>query len=98
MAKKEKATVAANPQHLGGKDIKNICIIATIKALFRTGKKLTAKKINQLTNSNDARKQISVLRSSGWNICDIRRPDGSKLYWLVEDDRQGMFDFKGYCS
>lgn len=98
MAKKEKATEAANHRHFGNKDNKNICIRATTKALFRSGKKFTAKKINQLTNSNDARKQISVLRRSGWNICDIRRPDGSKLYWLVEDDRQGMFDFKGYCS
>lgn len=97
MAKKEKATVAANPQHLGGKYSKNICIGSSIKELFRTGKKLTAKKINQLTNSNDARKQISVLRRSGWNICDIRRPDGSKLYWLVEDDRQGMLNFQGEC-
>lgn len=97
MAKKEKATFAA-PNTNRDKDIKNICISSAIRELFRTGKKLTAKKINQLTNSNDARKQISVLRRSGWNICDIRRPDGSKLYWLVEDDRQGMFDFKGYCS
>ena len=96
MRKKEKATFAA-PNTNRGKDSKNICIRATIKALFRTGKKLTAKKINQLTNSNDARKQISVLRRSGWNICDIRRPDGSKLYWLAEDDRQGMLNFQGEC-
>ncbi len=96
MAKKEKATEAA-PHTNRGKDIKNICIGSSIKELFRTGKKLTAKKINQLTNSNDARKQISVLRRSGWNICDIRRPDGSKLYWLAEDDRQGMLNFQGEC-
>ena len=51
MAKKEKATVAANPQPFGGKDSKNICIRATIKALFRSGKKFTARKINQLTHS-----------------------------------------------
>ena len=43
MRKKEKATEAAPHTN------KNICIRATIKALFRTGKKLTAKKINQLT-------------------------------------------------
>ena len=94
MRKKEKATFAA-PNTNRGKDSKNICIRATIKALFRTGKKLTAKKINQLTNSNDARKQISVLRRSGWNIQDVRQQDGSKLYWLTEDDRQGVLNFKG---
>ena len=43
MRKKEKATFAA-PNTNRGKDSKNICIRATIKALFRTGKKLTAKK------------------------------------------------------
>ena len=96
MAKKQKATFAA-PHTNRGKDIKNICISSAIKELFRTGKKLTAKKINQFTNSNDARKQISILRHSGWNICDIRRPDGSKLYWLVEDDRQGVLNFQGEC-
>lgn len=97
MAKKEKATFAA-PNTNVDKDSKNICIIATIKALFRTGKKFTAKAINQLTGSNDARKSISALRREGWRIQDMRLPDGSKLYWMAEDDRQGMFDFKGYCS
>lgn len=96
MTQRKKATEAA-PYTNRGKDSKNICISSAIKALFRTGKKLTAKKINQLTNSNDARKQISVLGRSGWNICDIRRPDGSKLYWLAEDDRQGMLNFQGEC-
>ena len=62
MGTKEKATEAANPQHSGSKDNKNICIRATIKALFLSGKKFTARKINQLTRSNDARKQISELR------------------------------------
>ena len=96
MKKKEKATVAANPQRLGGKDSKNIR--STIKFLFHSGKKLTAKSINQLTGSNDARKSISTLRREGWRIQDMRLPDGSKLYWLAEDDRQGVFEFKGYCS
>lgn len=97
MTKKEKAAEAANPQHSECKDSKNICIRATIKALFRSGKKFTAKKINQLTHSNDARKQISELRRAGWDIQDIRRSDNSKLYWLVEDDRQGVLNFKGEC-
>ena len=50
MRKKEKATEAA-PHTNRGKDTKNICIRATVKALFRTGKKFTAKRINQLTRS-----------------------------------------------
>lgn len=97
MRKKEKATVAANPQPFGGEDSKNICIRSKIKTLFRTGKKLTAKSINQLTGSNDARKSISTLRRDGWRIQDMRLPDGSKLYWLAEDDRQGVLNFQGEC-
>ena len=81
MVKKEKATLAANP----------------IKALFRSGKKFTAKAINQLTGSNDARKAISVLRREGWNIHDLRQPDGCKLYWLDMDDRQGILNFQESC-
>ena len=94
---KEKATEAANPQRSGGKDNKNICIRTTIKALFRSGKKFTAMRINQLTGSNDGRKVISELRRSGWNIKDIRLSNGCKLYWLAEDDRQGMLNFQGSC-
>ena len=96
MNKKEKATFAA-PSTNGGKDTKNICIRATIKALFRTGKKFTAKRINQLTHSNDARKAISVLRREGWDIQDVRQQDGSKLYWLAEDDRQMVLNFQESC-
>lgn len=96
MRKKEKATEAA-PHTNRGKDTKNICIRATVKALFRTGKKFTAKRINQLTRSNDARKAISVLRREGWNIQDLRQPDGCKLYWLAEDDRQGVLNFQESC-
>lgn len=96
MTKKEKATEAA-PHTNRGKDIKNICIDSSIKELFRTRKKFTARKINQLTHSNDARKQISELRRAGWDIQDVRQQDGSKLYWLAEDDRQGVFNFQGEC-
>lgn len=96
MKKKEKATFAA-PSTNGGEVTKNICIRATIKALFRSGKKFTAKRINQLTHSNDARKAISVLRHSGWNIQDVRQQDGSKLYWLAEDDKQCTLNFQGEC-
>lgn len=94
MRKKEKATEAA-PHTNRGKDSDNIPIIKTIQSLFMTGKKFTAKRINQLTHSNDARKAISTLRRAGWDIQDVRQQDGSKLYWLAEDDRQGMLNFKG---
>ena len=97
MRKRKKATEAANPQRSGSKDNKNICIRATIKVLFRSGKKFTAKRINQLTRSNDARKAISVLRREGWNIHDLRQSDGSKLYWLAEDDRQMVLNFQESC-
>lgn len=96
MRKRKKATEAA-PNTNRGKDNKNICIRATIKVLFRSGKKFTAKRINQLTHSNDARKQISELRRSGWNIQDLRQPDGCKLYWLDMDDRQGVLNFQESC-
>lgn len=96
MRKRKKATEAA-PSTNRGKDNKNICIRVTIKALFRSGKKFTARKINQLTGSNDARKAISVLRHSGWNIQDVRQQDGSKLYWLAEDDRQMVLNFQESC-
>lgn len=66
MAKKEKATFAA-PNTNVGKYSKNVCIRSAIKDLFRTRKKFTARKINQLTHSNDARKQISELRRAGWD-------------------------------
>lgn len=97
MGTKEKAAEAANHKHFGSKDSKNICIRATIKSLFRSGKKFTAKKINQLTRSNDARKQISELRRAGWDIQDIRQSNGCKLYWLAEDNRQGVLNFIGEC-
>ena len=97
MVKKEKATLAANPKHRMCKGNKNICIRSTVKALFCSGKKFTARKINQLTGSNDARKAISVLRREGWNIHDLRQPDGCKLYWLDMDDRQGVLNFQESC-
>lgn len=70
------------------KDSNSYRIIATVRQLFISGKKVTAKQINEITRSNDARKVISTLRSQGMNIQDIRMPDNCKLYWLVEDDRQ----------
>lgn len=96
MNKKEKATEAA-PSSNKRKGNKNICIRSTVKALFCSGKKFTARKINQLTGSNDARKAISTLRREGWDIQDVRQQDGSKLYWLAEDDKQCTLNFQGEC-
>ena len=87
MKAKTKATItAAKQQH--SKDSNSQRIIATIKGLFLSGRKLTAKQINEITGSNDARKAISTLRSQGWHIVDILLSNRCKLYWLIPDDRQ----------
>lgn len=61
----------------------------TIRAILRSGKRVTAKDLNTITGTNDARKQISDLRKEGWNIQDIQLSTRCKLYWLAEDERQG---------
>lgn len=66
----------------------NTVIIAKIRALFLTGKKYTAKELNALCSFNDSRKAISVLRSTGMNIQDIRLENQCKLYWYVSDINQ----------
>lgn len=71
------------------KDSDFSCISGNIRHLFLSGRKLTAREINTLTSSNDARKQISVLRKEGWNIVDLVRPDRTKLYWLATEIKQG---------
>lgn len=59
--------------------------IQSVRKLFLSGGKYTAKEINTLCQTNDARKFISVLRNKdGWNIVDCRMSDGCKLYWLLE--------------
>ena len=91
MAERKKATEAA--PETGNKDSAKNRIRATVRALFRTGKKLTAKDINNFTKSNDARKIISDLRKEGYNIQDVRQANRCKLYWLVVDNRQGELFF-----
>ncbi|WP_276786669.1 hypothetical protein [Paraprevotella xylaniphila] len=56
--------------------------IQAFRKLFLSGGKFTAKELNQLTGSNDARKYISRLRAEGWDIEDMLQDDGSKIYWL----------------
>lgn len=59
-------------------------LIQSVRRLFLSGGKFTAKEINSLAGTNDARKLISVLRNNeGWNIVDYRLPNGCKLYWLA---------------
>ncbi|NCB70068.1 MAG: hypothetical protein EOM47_14660 [Bacteroidia bacterium] len=63
-------------------------IINKIRALFLTGAKYTAKELNALVGFNDSRKAISVLRSTGMKISDLRLPNHCKLYWYVPDNNQ----------
>lgn len=63
--------------------------IQSVRKLFLSGGRYTAKEINTLCQTNDARKFISVLRNKeNWNIVDCRMPDGCKLYWLEPDKRK----------
>lgn len=60
-------------------------LIQSVRKLFLSGGKFTARQLNQLTGTNDARKIISVLRNDeGWKIVDCRLSNGCKLYWLTE--------------
>jgi hypothetical protein len=63
-------------------------IIAKIKALFLSGNKYTAKQLNALCGFNDSRKAISVLRSEGMDIKDVRLENQCKLYWYVSNENQ----------
>ena len=91
MAERKKATEAA--PETGNKDNTKNRIRATVRSHFRSGKRLTAKDINNLTNSNDARKVISDLRKDGYNIQDVRQANMCKLYWLIPDNKQGELSF-----
>ena len=66
----------------------NTAIIAKIRGLFNSGNKYTAKQINALIGFNDSRKVISVLRSEGMDIRDLRLENQCKLYWLQADKNQ----------
>lgn len=79
---------AAKRQGLHHKDSNSQRVIITIRGLFLSGQKLTAKQINEITGSNDARKAISTLRRDRWRIIDVLQPDRCKLYWLEQEDRQ----------
>lgn len=83
--KKKAASSTANLPNDYDKSSNSSRVIQHVRAIFLSGRKVTAKEINSETNSNDARRVISTLRNDeGWNIKDIRLDDGRKLYWLAE--------------
>lgn len=92
--KKKAASTTANLRcRSGNKDSKSSPIIQQVRAIFLSGRKVTAKDINAETNSSDARRVISTLRNNeGWNIKDVRLDDNRKLYWLESDKRQMFID------
>ena len=94
--KKKAASTTANLLNNRSKDNKSSRIIQQVRAIFLSGRKVTAKEINAETNSNDARRVISTLRNDeGWDIKDVRLDDRRKLYWLEPDKRQMSIDWKG---
>jgi hypothetical protein len=73
------------PEQSQDKNTNYLSPIQTIKGLLKQGGKYTAKQLNTLTRSNDARKCISDLRKCGMSIIDRRLPTMEKQYWLADD-------------
>lgn len=95
-AKKKAASTTANLLNDRSKDTGSSQIIQQVRAIFLSGRKVTAKEINAETNSNDARRIISTLRlKEGWNIKDVRLESRKKLYWLEADKQQMIIDWEG---
>ncbi len=82
MTEKERAA-NATPQESRGKGKRYYTPLKEIRSLFLSGGTYTARELNHLTGSNDARKCISVLRhDEDMNIVDVRGAHGCKSYWL----------------
>ena len=95
MGKRKKAvSTTANLPKEQGKDNDTQRITQHVKRLFLAGKKYTACGINEVVGFNDARKVISSLRASGWDIRDYTMEDRRKVYWLEEDERQLKINFE----
>ena len=93
--KKKAASTTANLLNNRSKDTGSSHIIQQVRAIFLSGRKVTAKDINAETDSNDARRVISTLRNNeGWDIKDMRLEDGKKLYWLEPDKRQTSINWE----
>lgn len=85
--KKKAASTTTHSLNLHDKDTLSARNIQSVRKLFLSGGKFTAKEVNLLCNTNDARKFISILRhKEGWKIEDIRLANGCKLYWLTEKE------------
>lgn len=85
MVARKKATEATPKTE--DKDRSKNHIRATVRSLFLSGRKLTAREINEITGGNDARKEISDLRRSGWDITE-KLSSGCKLYWLISKSQK----------
>lgn len=81
-------------QKLKTKIGQKITFVQPFDLFFLSGRKLTAREINMITSSNDARKVISELRRSGWNITDLRLSYGCKLYWINSLPQQKNLNFQ----
>ncbi len=95
MMAKEKPALQGGSKTTVHEDNSNFRIKREVRAIFSSGRKVTAVEINEIVGFNDARKVISVLRSEGWKIEDFRLPDRRKIYWLVPDTLQGELFPKG---
>ena len=95
MTEKEKPLAGGNPEELQHKYSSFATPKQKIRSLFLSGRQFTARKLNRLTNSNDARKCISDLRKEGMRIKDRRLENGVKLYWLQHKDSQLTLFGKG---
>lgn len=83
--RKRAASTTTQSLNLHHKDSVSSRNIQSVRKLFLSGGKFTAKDINSLAGTNDARKFISVLRNKeGWQIEDCRLSNGCKLYWLAK--------------
>lgn len=82
--RKKAASTTTHSLYSHNKSTDSARLIQSVRKLFLTGDKFTAKEINHLAGTNDARKLISVLRNKeGWKIEDCRLSNGCKLYWLA---------------
>ena len=73
----------------------SISIKNRILSELSSGQKFTAKQLNDKFLFNDSRKILSVLRSEGKVIKDIRQSDRTKLYFLIPDSQLSLFEEEG---
>jgi len=90
------ANVITELHHKDNTNLLKINSVSSIKnsilSELSSGQKFTAKQLNDKFSFNDSRKIISVLRSEGKVIKDIRQPDKTKLYFLIPDSQLSLFN------